>query len=158
MAVKHLENLVLRGVSVACDVVTGLKRIGSSTANCGMPAMDLSHSRHPSQRDQADQDFRPWYFPAKPIGAGNAAVGTEPRVRNSDWLTSVRNCVAVLTRACNMVLGFSCKDMGRGVIARRGRYEFERKVHSEGGRSGCLRSSPLLHYNQAVAASQRNGE
>jgi hypothetical protein len=74
MAVKHLENLVLRGVFVACDVVTGLKRIGSNAANCGMPAMDLSHSRHPSQRDQADQDLRPWYPPAKPIGAGTTAV------------------------------------------------------------------------------------
>jgi hypothetical protein len=74
MAVKNLETLVLRGVSVACDVVTGLKRIGSKAANCEMPAMDLSHSRHPSQRDQAVQDIRPWYYPAKPSGVGSATV------------------------------------------------------------------------------------
>jgi hypothetical protein len=46
MAVTNRENLVLRGVNVAGDVVTGLKRIGFRAAMEQNPAMDLSHSRH----------------------------------------------------------------------------------------------------------------
>jgi hypothetical protein len=74
MAVNHLETLVLRGVSVVCDVVTALKGIGSKPANRQTPAMDLSHSRHPSQRDQAGQDIRPWYPNANPLGMRNTTV------------------------------------------------------------------------------------
>jgi hypothetical protein len=74
MAVMNLETLVLGGVSVACDVVTALKGIGSKPVNCQTPALDLSHARHPSQRDQADQAMRPWYPPANPNGMGNPTV------------------------------------------------------------------------------------
>jgi hypothetical protein len=74
MAVKNLENLVLRGVSVACDVVTGLKRIGSNPANGQTPAMVLSHSRHPSQSDRgSDMDTGLRQGGAEPFGAGPAA-------------------------------------------------------------------------------------
>jgi len=51
MAVMKLNNLVLRGVSVACDVVTGLERIGSKQAMPKTPAMFLSSARHFSLSD-----------------------------------------------------------------------------------------------------------
>jgi hypothetical protein len=52
MAVMNLESLVLRGVNVVRDVVTGLKRIGANQAAVRQtPAMVLSHLRHPSQSD-----------------------------------------------------------------------------------------------------------
>jgi hypothetical protein len=74
MAVKNLENLVLRGVNVACDVVTGLSRIGSNTVQVQTPAMALSHSRHPSHSDrEAGLDSGPWYVRAETFGAANAA-------------------------------------------------------------------------------------
>jgi hypothetical protein len=50
MAVNNRTNLVLLGVNVAGDVVTGLKRIGFHAAMRQTPAMDLSYSRHPSLR------------------------------------------------------------------------------------------------------------
>ena len=72
MRVKNLETLVLRGVTVACDCVTGLKGIGSNLA-AQMPAMDLSHLRHPSQSDpQAGMDTGPRYWRAEPSGAASA--------------------------------------------------------------------------------------
>ncbi len=73
MAVKNVESLVLDGVSVATEVVTGLKRIGSNTANGQTPAMALSHSRHPSHSDcGSDPDARPRSGCAEYIGAALA--------------------------------------------------------------------------------------
>jgi hypothetical protein len=75
MAVKNLESLVLRGVHVAGGVVIDGMRFDSNLANCRMPAMDLSHFRHPSQRDpQAGLDARPRYPRAGTAGAAGAAV------------------------------------------------------------------------------------
>jgi hypothetical protein len=74
MAVMKLETLVLGGVSIARDVVTGLKGIGSNPAKSGLPAMDLSHSRHLSQsyrQAEADDPQRPWR--ADRVGAARAA-------------------------------------------------------------------------------------
>ena len=74
MAMKNLESLVLRGVSVAYDVVTGLKRIGSNRANEATPAMVLSHSRHPSHSDLGtDMDTGPRLGGAESLGAAMAA-------------------------------------------------------------------------------------
>ena len=73
MAVKKLESLVLHGVTVATEVVTGLVRIGSKTANGQTPAMALSHSRHPSHSDcGSDPDTRPGSGGAEGIGAAPA--------------------------------------------------------------------------------------
>jgi hypothetical protein len=73
MAVKNLESLVLHGVTVATEVVTGLVRIGSKTANGQTPAMALSHSRHPSHSDcGSDPDTRPCSGGAEGIGAAPA--------------------------------------------------------------------------------------
>jgi hypothetical protein len=74
MAVMNLESLVLRGVRVACDVETGLKRIGSNTANGQTPAADLSPSRHPSHGAPGyGRDTGPRYGLAEKFGAGAAA-------------------------------------------------------------------------------------
>src|SRR5262249_50813855 len=57
MAVLNLESLVLRGVPVACDVVTGLERIGFNASGSGARAVLLSLTRHPSPSDpQAGAD------------------------------------------------------------------------------------------------------
>jgi hypothetical protein len=70
MAVKNLESLVLPGVPAFRGVVTGLQGIDSNPVNCRMPAMVLSHPRHPSQRDpQAGLDAGPRYGRARAAGA-----------------------------------------------------------------------------------------
>ena len=46
MAKMNSDNLVLRGVNVVADVVTGLKRIGSGQAIDQTAAMPLSCTRH----------------------------------------------------------------------------------------------------------------
>jgi hypothetical protein len=46
MYVVPLDSLVLRGVRIACDVVTGLERNGSMQADGQTPTMLLSQERH----------------------------------------------------------------------------------------------------------------
>ena len=79
MAVMILDNLVLRGVRVACDVVTGLKGMGSNPARDNLPAMDLSHSRHLSQGiPLAGSDDPRRQDRAEAIGAAAAARAGRP--------------------------------------------------------------------------------
>src|SRR5438132_1029767 len=60
MAVMNLQSLVLRGVNVAGDVVTGRERLGFNPAKGGTPAVVLSFQRHLSTRaPQAGSDPRP---------------------------------------------------------------------------------------------------
>jgi len=74
MTVIISESLVLRGVRVACDVVTGLKRNGSNPASAQTRAMHLSVTRHPSQ-GYPDADGDPGTRPefAEMLGAALAA-------------------------------------------------------------------------------------
>jgi hypothetical protein len=55
MALVQLESLVLPGVRIAGDVVTGLERNGSMQAEGGNPTMAQSQERHPGYRP-ADTD------------------------------------------------------------------------------------------------------
>jgi hypothetical protein len=105
MAVTKLKNLVLRGVCVETDVRTSLKRIGLNTANEQTPAMDLSHSRHPSHSyPQVDSDTVPWCCPAEPISVGSPTkragrLGSCPGVLASRNLAIVAR-LAVLSGWC----------------------------------------------------------
>jgi hypothetical protein len=74
MAVITNESLVLRGVNVACDVVTGLERFGFNPANGGNSAVVLSYQRHLSTRaSQAGSDPRPRHERIALGGASHAA-------------------------------------------------------------------------------------
>jgi hypothetical protein len=74
MAVINSESLVLHGVRVAFDVVTGLERIGSNPASGQTGAMHLSVTRHPSQ-SYPDANGDPGTRPesAENLGAARAA-------------------------------------------------------------------------------------
>jgi hypothetical protein len=59
MAVLQRKSLVLRGVNVACDVVTDMKRFAVNAGNTRLPA-GLSYQRHLSTRTPcAETDSRP---------------------------------------------------------------------------------------------------
>ena len=68
MYVVPLDSLVLRGVRIACDVVTGLERNGSMQADGQTPTMLLSQERH--QRTSCPQVADPW----RPGNVGNPGV------------------------------------------------------------------------------------
>jgi len=60
MAVLNRNCLVLRGVPVACDVVTVLERFAVNPANARTPALILSYPRHLSTRTpSAETDSQP---------------------------------------------------------------------------------------------------
>jgi hypothetical protein len=73
MAVTNRKSLVLNGVNVGNDVVTGLKRVGFYAASLRMPAMGPSHSRHvlASQSSAIDAE--------RAVLSGWPMTGGEPR-------------------------------------------------------------------------------
>ena len=74
MAVMNLQSLVLRGVNVAGDVVTGRERLGFNPAKGGTTAVVLSFQRHLSTRaPQAGSDPRPRHERTASGGASHAA-------------------------------------------------------------------------------------
>ena len=78
MAVLHCKTLVLRGVNVACDVVTGMKRFAVNAANTRLPA-DLSFSGHLSTRTScAEADSQSRHERAVINGVGHARRAGRP--------------------------------------------------------------------------------
>src|SRR4051794_34643910 len=88
MRLNQLEAVVLRGVNVARDVVTVLKRNGSEQAIVGFPAT-LPSLRHPSLGSPADTAFGPCYQRPALAGAGNSAA---PRAGRLGSLAGVFAC------------------------------------------------------------------
>ncbi len=74
MAVMKPESLMLRGVPVACDVVTSVERYGFNPADAETSAVILSFPRHLSVRaPRAGSDPRPRHERTALGGAGRAA-------------------------------------------------------------------------------------
>lgn len=74
MAVNNCNSLVLSGVSVVRDVVTGTKNMGCGTVDQPAPTTHFL-LRHPSHRyPQAVQEPRPRHDDADFVGAADAAA------------------------------------------------------------------------------------
>ena len=89
MAVINRNTLVLTGVSVARDVVTGTMGNGLISAS-GRPTMSLFTTRHPSQRyPQAEQVPGPRHDHAE--GGVNQAADGAGRSRSCDGFLASRS-------------------------------------------------------------------
>ena len=109
MAVINRNTLVLTGVSVARDVVTGTMGNGLISAS-GRPTMSLFTTRHPSQRyPQAEQVPGPRHDHAE--GGVNQAADGAGRSRSCDGFLASRSTASFPRTSCSPAAPRPCASI-----------------------------------------------